>query len=132
MTDDLEMKAVTKQYEIKQAARMYILSGGDILLVNGSREAVIEAFNSLINAVEENIISIERIDESLIRVLNLKQKIKQYYNERKSLIQNPKELSYEISKKAVTLVRDKKHILPLKKGSRISIYYSRSAEFDGS
>lgn len=119
ITDDLEMKAVTNQYKMSQAARMFILAGGDILLINCTREGVIEAYESLISAVNEGVIGIDRINESVARVLELKQKMKEYAIQKQIQVGNHQNLSQEISKKAVTLIRDKGEILPLKEGNKI-------------
>ena len=118
-TDDLEMQAITNNFSIGEAIRKFILAGGDVALINGSREAVIEAFESLMGAVDDGLISEQRIDISLNRIRNLKAKI-QYYKKNASCdTKNPNELSLKICEESVTLVKDSKKILPLAEGTKV-------------
>ncbi len=40
LTDDLEMKAITEEYDISEAARLAILAGADMILLCGSMDSV--------------------------------------------------------------------------------------------
>lgn len=71
ITDSLAMEAITDFYTPAQAACTAIQAGVDLLLMpNGLREA----YDGVLQAVESGEISEERIDESLLRILTLKQK----------------------------------------------------------
>ncbi|MCM1057314.1 MAG: glycoside hydrolase family 3 [Firmicutes bacterium] len=72
ITDSLQMKAVTDYYDSGQAAVLAIQAGVDILLCPQDLEA---AANALINAVETGAISEERLNESVLRILRLKEKM---------------------------------------------------------
>lgn len=121
ISDDMEMKAIVDNYSIKEAIRMFILSGGDVAAINGTRQAVIEGYNSLLEAVKSGIITEERINESVLRILKLKYNIKNYLKHRKIEKLNGEKLSEEISKKSITLVKNERNILPLSKNSKILI-----------
>ena len=71
ITDSLEMGAISKHYSSKEAAIMAINAGADILLMPENYK---EAFDGVIEAINNNEISEERINESVKRILNLKQK----------------------------------------------------------
>lgn len=71
ITDSLQMKAVTEYYDSGQAAVLAVQAGVDILLCPADLE---EAANALINAVETGVISEERLNESVLRILRLKEK----------------------------------------------------------
>lgn len=118
-TDDLEMKAITSNFSIGEAVRKFILAGGDIALINGSRKAVIEAFESILTAVEEGIISEERIDISLGRIIRLKKRMQGYKENANCFTKDSKELSITICEEAITLVRDYNNLLPLSEGIKI-------------
>lgn len=74
ITDDLTMGAIMENYDIGDAAVRSVKAGSDIVLVCHDYDNGIEVLNALKNAVEERMISEERIDESVYRVLELKKK----------------------------------------------------------
>lgn len=74
ITDDFEMGAITNNYEIKDAAVESIKAGADIILVCHTAEKQIEILERLKEAVHSGEISIERIDESVRRIIKLKEK----------------------------------------------------------
>ncbi|UWG99302.1 beta-N-acetylhexosaminidase [Dehalobacter sp. DCM] len=74
ITDDMTMGAIIKNYDIGEAAVKSINAGSDIVLVChdfDKEEAVIQAMQ---HAVETGAISMDRLDQSVYRVLKLKQK----------------------------------------------------------
>lgn len=68
-TDALNMKAVSDYYTSEEAAIMAINAGADILLMSPDFQT---AYDAVINAVNENVILEERIDESVKRILRVK------------------------------------------------------------
>lgn len=70
ITDSLEMAAVTNFYTPKQAAVEAIKAGADILLIPLDID---EAYHGIYEAVKTGEIPEERIDESVIRILRVKQ-----------------------------------------------------------
>lgn len=70
ITDSLQMKAVTKFYDSGQAAVLAVQAGADILLCPVDLQ---EAADALLEAVETGIISEERLNESVLRILKLKE-----------------------------------------------------------
>ncbi|MBE5816701.1 MAG: glycoside hydrolase family 3 protein [Clostridiales bacterium] len=69
ITDALDMGAITNNYTSAEAAVNVIKAGCDILLLPANHVGAIEG---VISAVENGDISIERIDESVYRILKLK------------------------------------------------------------
>lgn len=69
LTDALNMKAVTDQYTSSQAAVEAILAGNDMILMPKDFHS---AYQGVIDAVENGVISQERLEESLRRILELK------------------------------------------------------------
>ena len=65
------MGAITQQYTAAEAAVKSIQAGADIVL--GPKNFV-EAFDAVVAAVQDGTIAEERINQSLHRVLKLKQK----------------------------------------------------------
>lgn len=69
ITDSFEMGAIVNDYDIKDAIVKAINAGVDIILMPENYK---EAFKAFKDAVNNNEISIQRVDESLKRILTLK------------------------------------------------------------
>ena len=70
ITDGMEMGAITKQFSSAEAAVRSIEAGVDIVL---GPKNLVEAFDAVIDAVNKGSISEERINQSVRRILKLKQ-----------------------------------------------------------
>jgi len=68
LSDDLEMKGITKHGQIGQAAVEAFAAGHDLLLVCNSQENVLTCMESLARAVSEGIIHEERLRASVSRL----------------------------------------------------------------
>jgi beta-N-acetylhexosaminidase len=73
ITDSLQMGAVTQYYSSGEAAIKTIQAGADMLLMP---EDYHEAYEAVLNAINDGTISEERIDESLKRIYKVKLKLK--------------------------------------------------------
>ncbi|MFS0820240.1 beta-N-acetylhexosaminidase [Bacillus sp. 1P02SD] len=76
ITDDLTMKAITNEYDIGAAAVQSIKAGSDIVMVAHNYQHVVAVRNAIKKAVINGEISEQRIDESVGRILQLKEKYK--------------------------------------------------------
>lgn len=76
ITDDMTMKAITDHYGIAQAAVQSVKAGSDVILVAHDPAKVIAVIEALKAAVAANEISEQRIDESVMRIIELKKKYK--------------------------------------------------------
>ncbi|SDX25489.1 beta-N-acetylhexosaminidase [Paenibacillus sp. CF384] len=74
MTDDLTMGAIAKNYGMGEAAVMTVKAGSDILLVAHEYKNVDAILAALKKSVNSGEITVERIDESVKRILVLKGK----------------------------------------------------------
>lgn len=72
ITDAMNMGAIVRQYSSADAAVKSLQAGADLILMPADFE---EAYEGVINAVENGVLSEERIDESLRRILYVKQKM---------------------------------------------------------
>lgn len=70
VTDSLAMGAVTETYTPGEAAVLALQAGADLLLMPAG---LAQAYNEVLAAVEDGRLSEERIDESVARILALKQ-----------------------------------------------------------
>jgi beta-N-acetylhexosaminidase len=72
LTDDLEMHAIIDHYDVEDAAVRAVLAGCDILLICKDRDREVAAFKAVEQAIEEGVISPERLDLSVARIVRLK------------------------------------------------------------
>ncbi|WP_234346130.1 glycoside hydrolase family 3 protein [Collinsella provencensis] len=72
VSDSFAMGAITENYTPADAAVRYFQAGGDMLLMPENLE---EAYNGVLSAVQLGDISSERLDESLARILALKEQV---------------------------------------------------------
>lgn len=95
ITDDMTMGAIADNYSIAQAAVQSVKAGSDIILVAHGDSNIAATIEALKAAVESGEIKEERINESVARIIRLKQK----YNLEDSTVPsvNVEELNQEIS-----------------------------------
>ncbi len=72
ITDAMEMGAITQQYNPAEAAVGTLQAGADIVL---GPQHFIEAFDAVVKAVEDGVLTEERIDQSVRRILRLKKQM---------------------------------------------------------
>jgi beta-N-acetylhexosaminidase len=74
VTDDLEMHAIVDHHGIGDAAVQAFLAGADILLICKDHDRAVAAMEAVRKAVESGIISPDRLDTSVRRIMQLKRK----------------------------------------------------------
>lgn len=72
ITDAMNMGAVTEKYSAGEAAVQAVLAGADMILMPEDYET---AYNGLLEAVKNGTITEQRIDESVIRIIKVKQEM---------------------------------------------------------
>lgn len=74
ITDDLEMGALTENYSWKEIIVETFLAGADLLLIGHNYDLQVEAVHILEEAFEAGLISDERLNSSLRRVMEMQDK----------------------------------------------------------
>ena len=120
ITDDMEMKAIDDRYQSGEAAVMAVEAGADIVMVLWTPTKQIEVFDALLSAVKSGRISQARLDQSVKRIL----KSKGAAFDRRFVDVDAvgttvggdahKQLAQTIASRAITVVRNRNNILPLK------------------
>lgn len=72
ITDDLTMEAILKNYQIGAAAVKAVQAGNDIVLICHGLENQVKARNAILAAVKKGEISTQQINDSVYRILKLK------------------------------------------------------------
>lgn len=118
VTDSLDMGGVARHYALGEASVQAILAGADLLLQAGAPDAALAALR---DAAMSGRLPIERIDQSVERVLRAKARVGLHRNRFVDLEALPRLLARaefersarDIASRGVTLLRDKARILPL-------------------
>ncbi|MFW5985815.1 MAG: glycoside hydrolase family 3 protein [Halanaerobiales bacterium] len=125
MTDALKMKAIDDNYNIDEAVIRAVKAGVDLLLLNGDYNYQMNIRDILLTAARDGVLSEDRIDKSVLRILKLKDK---YRLQAKKKV-NPahvitktgfKDLARETYLKSYTK-KDKRNLLPLTGNERLLI-----------
>jgi beta-N-acetylhexosaminidase len=72
VTDDLEMGAILRHYDIGEAAVKAAMAGEDMLLICATPERIRRGHEALVEAAHEGHFSAERMEESLQRIARTK------------------------------------------------------------
>ncbi|MCR8641126.1 beta-N-acetylhexosaminidase [Paenibacillus sp. N1-5-1-14] len=74
VTDDLTMAAITSQRDIGDAAVLALQAGSDLVMVCHGYDNQTRVLHAIKNAVDKGTISNEQLDQSVARVIKMKQK----------------------------------------------------------
>lgn len=124
MTDDLEMNAASGKMNIGEAAVKSFLAGSDVILVSSYGKNISVIYNSLLSAVKDGTISMERLNESVKRIIELKlrYKIAGYKEEGNEIYLN--DFKYSENEKKFLIQKDDINTIL----SRGAIFYSGDME----
>ncbi|MCL6613471.1 MAG: glycoside hydrolase family 3 protein [Firmicutes bacterium] len=129
ITDDLEMGAIVERYSVPVAAVMALKAGADILLFRYNHDYQAQAIDAILDAVRSGEIPLERIEQSVERILQVKA-IRGIVDRAAAPPQDAAQLTgrpesiervRQISSRAVTLVRDEGGLVPLPQGSGLRV-----------
>jgi beta-N-acetylhexosaminidase len=121
VTDGMDMAGLAGLYSPGEAAVRAIEAGADVLLMPSNPEACIRA---LLAAVASGRISASRVDQSALKVMMAKQKLGLFHAKLVNLDNLSDDLeevqldrlAQTVADRAVTLVRDDKHLFPMPAG----------------
>ncbi len=127
ITDAMAMGGITNGYSDRYALIQTIKAGSDIIIQNYDYEKSIDYVEE---AVIDGLLSEDRIDQSVLRILSLKSKlglhkvktIKLAKTQKAYGRQHNKAVAAEIMQKAVTLVKDSLNMVPIRASEQDTIY----------
>jgi beta-N-acetylhexosaminidase len=121
LVDNIEMTAVKDLMPIQEAAVTSFLSGADIIMVSHERKNQEKVFNALLSAAEKRVISRQRLDETLRRIVEAKLRI---VNSSGGVFKNSlKDVGRAVAEASITYVRAKESS-PLEIGKEASVLYA--------
>jgi beta-glucosidase-like glycosyl hydrolase len=103
IVDNIEMKPIEDIMPIPEAAVQSFKAGADIIMVSHERETQKKVFNALVSAINKGTIPLERLDESVKKIIEAKKKMlspETTYISSKTL----KELSRFVAEDTVTIL----------------------------
>jgi beta-N-acetylhexosaminidase len=125
ITDSMGMKAIADYFGTGEAAVMTVKAGADIVMMCGTVESQLEAYNALVKAVENGDIPMETIDKSVERILEFKKRyvvspgpVPQVSEEKRS------EIIREASKRSINVLYDRKNLLPIDPRGKRAVVFS--------
>ena len=134
VSDAIGMAAILKQWPLPQACAMAIKAGCDTILLKADDESRSQCFFGLKQAVETGFLSEERVDEAVTHLLRMKHdqglfesagkrdpKKAQAYALSKPVI----DLSWDMAKRALMVMRDDKKMLPLDPRQKLLVMEQR-------
>lgn len=125
LTDSMRMAGITQGHKPGEAAVAALAAGCDVLLYSAMGEVEEEAVKAVHEAVRRGILSEERIYASARRIVEAKRRLAAA-----PVAPDPeahRQLALEVSRAAVTLVRDTAHLVPLPSGQPTVIEVTRRA-----
>ena len=133
ITDAMTMEGVGKGYTTEQSSVLAVQAGADILLKPTDPT---RAINAVVAAVERGEIARARIDSAARHILALKARVGLTHNRYVDLeslrdaVGSPahRALAVDVSQRAVTLLRDKDALVPMRSGRALVIQYAPETE----
>jgi beta-N-acetylhexosaminidase len=139
ITDGLEMQGIVEQYGAGTAAVRAILAGADMAMILWTNSKKEEVYRALIQAVKRGTITMDRLDQSVRRILRVKLKrdlFKRDLPSLRSVIRDGnrnkvhRRVAERIATESITLVRNHGDVLPLRSVRyRKVVVMSPSGEF---
>lgn len=112
-SDDLAMNAIRQSWSSGEAFVRFLIAGGDLALLNDGRQSIVEAVKAGLEAIHNGLLTEERVNQSVSRVLKLKQRILQYNKTSEIPAVDGNRLAKNICEQAITLIQDPHELLPL-------------------
>ena len=117
-TDAMDMAAVTRLFPRGEAAVRAVLAGADVILMPND---VKQAIDAIVLAIDEERLTEGRIDESVRRLLRLKEDLGLAEERSVPLEMIPQvvgvpqhvEMAREVAERSITLIRNERNLLPL-------------------
>ncbi len=129
VTDDLEMKAIADNYGAEAGLRA-IQAGADMFLVCHNKGVQKAMYDRLLAGARSGAISEERIDQSVRRILEAKRRLglfsdletpEKRLERHDTALAQLAEVAQQVADQSVTVVRDRKGLLPLQPGQSVLV-----------
>lgn len=122
ITDELNMKGVTKNYKLNDAAFQAIISGADIALFNHESDSTLKAFDFLKQELRKDKELSQRVEDSFKKIQLTKNK---FFKKKsaKPKISNASKLSHSLALNVVHWIKKDIFFKPARKDSKFEVIY---------
>lgn len=139
ITDCMEMKAIAENFGTVEAAVASIKAGADMVCVCHTLEVQKRCIEAVKKAVSDGTIPGWRIDDAVGRILRAKARYGLFENcapdlqKVRGVVGCPEHLRFarQVSEKSITLVKDERGLLPVKRGERILTLSTEAVSLTG-
>ena len=121
ISDDMLMKAISSNMDIRKAVEKSLLAGVDMFIIWKDLKTQLDVYNYIVSEVKNGSIPMNVIDKAVEKILKLK--LQMYKMKTKKLKIDPDDVLKEISDKAIALCKGDFH---LDKGKRYLIFFPRN------
>ena len=123
MTDCMEMQAVARNPGVVRASIEAFRAGADLLLVSHTRSLQEEACRALLESVKSGDIPMERLDESVERILASKEAmgLPNPLDPASACTEELERLSEEAHARSVTIVRSRQECFPIDRTASVEV-----------
>lgn len=123
ITDELNMKGVTKNYSLEAAAYEAINSGADMALFNWDEKHTLKAFEYTKQKIKDKSL-VKRIDESYKRIISVKKKLLHCRDavNRVSTAARGK-ISYQLATNVTHWIKRDLFFMPMRKNDQVEVIY---------
>jgi beta-N-acetylhexosaminidase len=134
VSDAIGMAAILKKWPLPQACVRALKAGCDTILLKADDESRTQCFFGILEAVRQGVLSEERLDEAVTRLLRMKYdqgllqtagKKDPVKAQRFALSKPVVDFSWDVAKKALIIMRDPHKLLPLTPKQRILVIEQR-------
>lgn len=134
ITDGLEMAGIVDRFGAGEAAVQAVVAGADMVMVLWSVEKKREVRRALLDAVTSGRLSEQRLNQAVRRVLEAKARAGLFSrpdidikNAKKSLLTRDRSPMLEVARRAITVVKDRRHIVPLSRSAVVAVAAAQPA-----
>jgi beta-N-acetylhexosaminidase len=127
-SDDITMGAILEQYEVYEAVIKAINAGTDVILLRDESVLIDEVYAKVLEAAENGIISEERLNDAVSRMLKVKHDYGLFENGNLVDVESANQvarstevrgIAQEAADRVSSVLRDEQALLPLDQGQRI-------------
>ncbi|MDP2341898.1 MAG: glycoside hydrolase family 3 N-terminal domain-containing protein [Deltaproteobacteria bacterium] len=138
ITDGLEMQGMLERFGAGEAAIQAVVAGADMVMVLWSVEKKREVRQALLDAATSGRLPRDRLDQAVRRVLEAKARaglfqrpVVDIKSAKRQLARHDRKAMRDVARRAVTVVKDRRHSLPLTRETVVAVAAAQPAFLQG-
>lgn len=123
ITDDMEMGAILNHRDGAEASEAAFLAGADILLICADPAIQIQTYDRMLEGFRSGRLPVEKLDRAVERIARVKAMTSPAVGDIAALARENAPALDDIVGRIIEVARDPGHLLPLKGGKAIRVYW---------